>query len=82
MASAGKILTQGAKIDVGAVICSMCVCVYIYIYIYIQARSGAVVWGTALQAGISQVRLPIVSLEFFIDIILPKHYGPGVDPSS
>jgi len=26
--------------------------------------------------------LPIVSLEFFIDIILPKHYGPGVDPSS
>ena len=29
------------------------------------------VWGTALQAGRSRVRFPMVSLEFFIDIILP-----------
>jgi hypothetical protein len=32
--------------------------------------SGAVEWGTALQAGRSQVQFPMVSLEFFIDIIL------------
>jgi len=35
------------------------------------ARSGAVVWGTALQAGRSRIRLPLVSLDFFIYIILP-----------
>ena len=32
---------------------------------------------TALQAGSSRVRFPMMSLEFFIDIILP-HYGHGV----
>jgi len=31
----------------------------------------AVSWGTVLQAGRSQVRFPILSLEFLIDIILP-----------
>jgi hypothetical protein len=34
--------------------------------------------GPVLQAGRSQVRFPTVSLEFFIDIILPAalwHYG-------
>ena len=35
------------------------------------ARGGADGWGTALQAGRSWVRFPMVSLEFFIDIILP-----------
>ena len=35
------------------------------------ARGGAVGWGTALQVGRSRVRFPMVSLEFFIDIILP-----------
>ena len=34
------------------------------------ARGGAVGWGTALQDGRSRVRFPMVSLEFFIDIIL------------
>ena len=34
------------------------------------ARGGAVGWGTALQAGRSWVRFPMVSFEFFIDIIL------------
>ena len=34
------------------------------------ARCGAVGWDTALQAGRSRVRIPMVSLEFFIDIIL------------
>ena len=49
--------------------------IYIYIYTYIhmvlsRARRGAVVGGTALQAGRSQVRFPMASLEFFIDAIL------------
>jgi hypothetical protein len=34
------------------------------------ARGGVVGWGTALQVGRPRVRFPIVSLEFFIDIIL------------
>jgi hypothetical protein len=33
-------------------------------------------WGTALQAGRSRVRFPMVSLEFFIDIILPVALWP------
>jgi hypothetical protein len=35
------------------------------------ARGGAVGRGTVLQAGTLRVRFPMVSLEFFIDIILP-----------
>jgi hypothetical protein len=35
------------------------------------ARIGAVGRGTALQAGRSRVRFPIVQLEFFTGIILP-----------
>ena len=37
---------------------------------------GAVGKGTALQVGRSWVRLPMVSLEFFIDIILPAALRP------
>jgi len=42
-------------------------------------------WGTALQAGRSRVRFPTVSLEFFIDIILPSsrtlaHFGTQFHP--
>jgi len=37
----------------------------------LQCRGGAVGWGTVLQAGRSRVRFPTVSLDFFIDIILP-----------
>jgi hypothetical protein len=33
-------------------------------------------WGTALQTGRSWVRFPMVSLEFFIDIILPVALWP------
>ena len=36
----------------------------------VQACGGTVGWGTVLQAGRSQIRFPMVSLEFFIDIIL------------
>ena len=42
-----------------------------------RARGGAVAWGTALQAGRSRVRLPMVSLKSF-----RPHYGPGVDSAS
>ena len=39
-------------------------------------RGGAFGWGTALQAGRSRVLSPMVSLEFFIDIILPAALWP------
>ena len=41
-----------------------------------DARGGAVSWGTALQVGKSRVRFPMVSLEFFIDIIHPAALWP------
>jgi hypothetical protein len=43
---------------------------------YNGARGSAVGWGTALQVGRSRVRLPMLSLEFFIDIILPAALWP------
>ena len=42
-----------------------------YVLMFMGVRGDAVGWGTALQAGRSRVRFPMVSLEFFIDIILP-----------
>ena len=44
--------------------------------ILLGARGGAVGWGTALQTGRSRVRFPMVSLEFFIDIVLPAAFWP------
>ena len=50
---------------------------------YMKAvRGDAVGLGTALQAGRSRVRFPLVSLAFFIDIILPAALWPGVDSAS
>jgi len=40
-------------------------------YVMMQYAGGAVGCGTALQVGRSWVRFPIMSLEFFVDIILP-----------
>ena len=40
------------------------------------ARSGTVGWGTAGQAGRSWVQFPMVTLEFFIDIIFPAALWP------
>jgi hypothetical protein len=40
-----------------------------------RVRSGAVGSGIVLQAGRSWIRFPMVSLEFFIDIILPAALG-------
>jgi hypothetical protein len=43
----------------------------------VAISSGAIVgWGTALQAGGSRVRFPMMSLEFFMDIILPVALWP------
>ena len=36
-----------------------------------RARGGAVGCGTALQSGRSRVQFPMLSLQFFNDIILP-----------
>jgi hypothetical protein len=52
---------------------------YVYYYNAWGARSGAVGWGTALEAERFQVRFPMVSLAFFIDITLTAAYGAGVD---
>jgi len=41
-----------------------------------HATGGAVGWGTALQGGMSWVRFPMASLEFFMDIILPAALWP------
>jgi hypothetical protein len=52
------------------------------LYLLRMQDDSAVGWGTALQAGRSRVRFPIVSLEFFIDIIFPGALWPGVDSDS
>ena len=57
----------------------------LYLYIFIglfvsvsfnRGQKVAVGWGTALQAGKSRVRFPMVSLLYFIDIILPAAQWP------
>jgi hypothetical protein len=40
------------------------------------ADGGAVGWGTALQVGRSRVRFQMVSLEIFIDTIIPAALWP------
>jgi hypothetical protein len=42
----------------------------------VMVCGGAVGSGTALQTARSRVRFPMVSLEFFIDIILPAALWP------
>ena len=46
-----------------------------------MARGGAFGLGTALQTGRSRVRFSMLSLEFFIDIILPGAQWPIVTKS-
>ena len=48
----------------------------IAVYQKMWTRGGAVGLDTALEAGSSWVRFPMVSLEFFIDIILPAVLWP------
>jgi hypothetical protein len=52
------------------------------VLVIIGVRGGAVGLGTLLQAGRSRVQFPMVSLEFFIDIILPAALWPWVDSAS
>ena len=47
-----------------------------WIYIRKGVSGDAVGWGTALQAGRSRVRFLMISLEFFIDVILPAELWP------
>jgi hypothetical protein len=47
------------------------VIIIIIITIIIGAYGGAVGWGITLQAGSLGVRFPMMSLDFFIDIIFP-----------
>jgi hypothetical protein len=56
---------------------------FVAILVIHGARGGAVGCGTALQAGRSRFRFPMVSLEYFIDIFLPPpHFGSGVYSTS
>ena len=49
---------------------------------FIKFLGGAFGSGTALQAGRSRVRFPMVSLEFSLTQSFRPHYGPGVDSMS
>jgi hypothetical protein len=49
---------------------------FIYVLCYYGVCSGTVGWGTALQVRRSWVRFPMVTLEFFIDIILSAALWP------
>jgi hypothetical protein len=53
--------------------------VFTIIIICIGARGSVVGSGTMLQAGRSRVRVPMRSLDFSIDLILPAAQRPGVD---
>jgi hypothetical protein len=52
------------------------ICVNYIKYASISVRGGAVGRGTALQTGRLQDQYQMVSLEFFIDIILPAALWP------
>ena len=43
---------------------------------FYNTRCGAIGWGKALQAGMSRVRFPMVSLEVFIDMFLQAALWP------
>jgi len=47
-----------------------------YLFSWFGICNAIVGWGNALQAGRLRVRFPMVSLEFFIDLILPTAIWP------
>jgi hypothetical protein len=53
-------------------------CALLYSIIILQGARGSVVgWGTMLQAGRSQVRIPMRSLNYLIDLTLPAALWPS-----
>jgi hypothetical protein len=48
---------------------------YRFYYVVSRARGDAVGWGTTLQTDRSRVRFPMVSVDFFIGIILSAFNG-------
>jgi len=42
---------------------------FVFVRMHLGVRGGTVGRGTALQAGRSRFRFPMVSLEFFVDIL-------------
>ena len=61
---------------------SNCYVKIIFVHLTHGASGSTVGWGTALLAGRLRVWFPMVSVGFFIDIILPAYYGTGVDSAS
>jgi hypothetical protein len=61
---------------------SNCYVKIIFVHLTHAACSSTVGRATALQAGSSWVQFLMVSMGFFIDIILPAYYGTGVDSAS
>jgi len=51
-------------------------------YVNMEKAVEQLLWGTALQAGSSRVRFPIVLLEFFIDVILTADLWSWVHSAS
>jgi hypothetical protein len=57
--------------ELGGTFRTLCICIQkLCIAGHNEAGGDAVGWGTALQTGRSQIRFLMMSLEFFIDIIL------------
>jgi hypothetical protein len=55
--------------------------VFITILVAYHSRDGSVGWGSALQAGRSRFRFPMVSMEFFVDLIFPATLTQGSNDS-
>ena len=68
-----RILGQWVRITQGT---QMCQFLFIFILSCMGVPDGSIGWGTALQTGRFRVRFQLVSLEFFIDIILPAALWP------
>ena len=73
-----NILWHCSKTVIRFILCHGISIVTDYITLWGGARSGAVGLGTTLQAGRSRVRFPMLSLEFFIDLILSPTLWPWV----
>jgi len=86
-----KLIRTGAKIKLSTVIrpnykwkldstdkknLRTLLCVCRWLHKNYGTRSGSVGWGTVLQAGRSQFRLPMVPVEFAIDLILQAALWP------